>query len=222
MAAARTIKIVLTGGPGGGKTTAADMIARELGGEVVVLKETATILFEGGFPRNGGCPARRAVQRAIYRTQVELEAAVAAENPGKILLCDRGTLDGCAYWPDGGDDFFAALGTTPAGERARYDAVLFFESAAVGGLEMGRQNRFRIETTAEAAALDAALRAVWREHPRFRLVPHERSFFAKVARALAELRGALADLGYATRASAAPDVSAAGAGEAGAPSACDT
>ncbi len=176
--------IVVTGGPGGGKTTGADMIAREFPDRVVVLKETATILFEGGFPRNGGPRARRACQRAIYRTQVELEEAVAAENPERILLCDRGALDGAAYWPDGPEDFFAALGTTPERERARYDAVLFFESAAVGGRELDRRNRFRVETSDEAARLDAALRTLWREHPRFRLIPHERSFLAKVGEAL--------------------------------------
>jgi hypothetical protein len=182
------IRIVVTGGPGGGKTTGADMIGREFPDRVVVLKETATILFGGGFPRTGGVAARRACQRAIYRTQVELEEAVAAENPGKVLLCDRGTLDGCAYWPDGPDEFFAALGTTPEGERARYYAAIFFETAAAGGLEMDRRNPFRIESSADAAKLDQALRAVWAEHPRFYLVQHNRSFFAKVEEAIGIFR----------------------------------
>ncbi|NDI06057.1 MAG: hypothetical protein EBY58_07285 [Rhodobacteraceae bacterium] len=47
-------KIVLTGGPGGGKTTAADLFRRELGEKVVVVPEAATMLFSGGFPRTGG------------------------------------------------------------------------------------------------------------------------------------------------------------------------
>ncbi len=181
------IRIALTGGPGGGKTTAGDMIGREFPDRVVLLKETATILFAGGFPRLGGPRARRACQRAIYRTQVELEEAVAAENPGRVLLCDRGTVDGCAYWPEGPDDFFAALGTTLEGELARYSAVLFFESAAARGVEPDRRNPFRVETAVEAARLDAALRAVWSAHPRFRLFPHNPSFFAKVSDAIAEV-----------------------------------
>jgi hypothetical protein len=201
------VRIVLTGGPGGGKTTAADMIGREFQDRVVVLKETATLLFRGGFPRSGGIAARRAVQRAIYRVQVELEDAVAAEHPGRILLCDRGTLDGCVYWPDGIDDFFSALGTTLEGELARYHAVLFFESAAVGGLEMTSTNPFRIEPSTEAARLDAALREVWRAHPRFHLVPHHRSFMKKVASAL-EAFGALASAVPPPVASAPPPNSA--------------
>src|SRR6186713_3191320 len=47
-------RIVLTGGPGGGKTTAADLFRREIGDRVVIVPEAATILFAGGFP----APAR--------------------------------------------------------------------------------------------------------------------------------------------------------------------
>ena len=50
------LRIVLTGGPGGGKTTAADLFRRELGERVVVVPESATILFGGGFPRAGDRP----------------------------------------------------------------------------------------------------------------------------------------------------------------------
>jgi len=45
------LRIVLTGGPGGGKTTAADLFRRELGERVVLVPESATLLFMGGFPR---------------------------------------------------------------------------------------------------------------------------------------------------------------------------
>ena len=119
MSGDRPLKIVLTGGPGGGKTTAADMIARELPGRVVVLKETATLLFSGGFPRSGGPAAQRAVQRAIYR----------------------------------------------------------------------------VESTAEAARLDVALRAVWAPHPRMRHVRHDGSFLCKVIAALDAFNEIIEELG---------------------------
>jgi hypothetical protein len=187
-------RIVLTGGPGGGKTTAADMIAREFPERVRALKETATILFQGGFPRLGGAAARRACQRAIYRTQVELEEAVAAEHPGCALLCDRGTLDGCVYWPEGIEAYFAELGTTLARERGRYDAVLFFESAAAAGHDLDRGNPFRVESGEEAARLDAQLREAWAPHPRFVVIPHNHSFFGKVGAAIEVVRGILAEI----------------------------
>lgn len=42
-------RVVLTGGPGGGKTTAADLDRREIGDEVVVVPEAATLLYFGGL-----------------------------------------------------------------------------------------------------------------------------------------------------------------------------
>jgi len=62
-------------------------------------------------------------------------------------------------------------------------------------LELDRRNRFRVETSAEAARLDGALRAAWAPHPRFHLVGHRPSFFAKVAEAVAVFARLLDELG---------------------------
>ena len=53
------VRIVLTGGPGGGKTTALDLFRRELRERVVAVPESATIMFTGGFPRVDEPEARR-------------------------------------------------------------------------------------------------------------------------------------------------------------------
>ncbi len=106
-------RIVLTGGPGGGKTTAADLFRREIGEKVVIVPETATMLFKGGFPRVGEPAARMATQRAIFHAQVALEDIQSAHYPGRVLLCDRGTVDGAAFWPDDAPaGFFDSLGTS--------------------------------------------------------------------------------------------------------------
>jgi predicted ATPase len=176
-------RIVLTGGPGGGKTTAADMFRREVGERVIVVPESATMLFSGGFPRVDELAARRSAQRAIYHVQRNLEDLQSTRFPGRVLLCDRGTVDGGAYWPDPvGDelDFFASLGTTLEAELARYDAVLFFETAAVGDLSIETGNPERIESNQEAVALDGRLRELWRKHPNFVLIHHNHSFMAKI------------------------------------------
>jgi hypothetical protein len=175
-------RIVLTGGPGGGKTTAADLFRREIGDEVVIVPEAATLLFSGGFPRDPAPLAQRAAQLAIYHVQKNLEDAQAARYPGRILLCDRGTVDGAAYWPGPGTDYFRELGTTLEAEFARYDAVIFFESAAVGGIGIEGGNLVRNENLATAAALDTRLRELWCRHPRYILVPHSASFLDKVSR----------------------------------------
>jgi hypothetical protein len=186
------LRIVLTGGPGGGKTTAADLFRREIGEEVIVVPESATILFAGGFPRVHDERAERSLQHAIFHAQRSLEDIQAATYPDRILLCDRGTVDGAAYWPDGPDDFFAAQGTTHEAELTRYDAVLFFETAAVGGLRFEGGNRYRIEDEAEAVELDRRIRALWAPHPRFFLVPHNPSFLRKITMGLGILESVVA------------------------------
>lgn len=187
-------RIVVTGGPGGGKTTAADLFRRELGERVVVVPESATLLFSGGFPRREGEDARKAVQSAIYHVQRNLEDVQAAAYPGRILLCDRGTVDGAAYWPGPHHGFFAHVRSTLEAELARYDAVIFFESAAAGGLTIEGGNPARIESNAEAARLDEQLRQIWSAHPRFFFVPNDRSFFKKMTMGLAAMESIVGQL----------------------------
>lgn len=187
-------RIVLTGGPGAGKTTAADLFRREIGERVVVVPESATILFSGGFPRVTEPSALRATQTAIYHLQKNLEDVQSALFPGRILLCDRGTVDGAAYWPDEPAAFFAAMGTTEAEQLARYDAVLFFESAAVGGSRIEGGNPVRIESNDEALRLDRALWAIWSKHPRFVVVRHNPSFFRKITFGLTALESLVAEV----------------------------
>jgi predicted ATPase len=177
-------RIVLTGGPGGGKTTAADLLRRELGQRVVIVPESATILFSGGFPRSSRQDANRAAQNAIFHVQRNLEDVQSVLYPERVLLCDRGTVDGAAYWHDGEDAFFRSVGTTLAAELSRYDAVVFFETAAVAGLSIEGGNPVRCETLSQAVALDQRLRALWAQHPRFTLVPHSTSFLDKMFGAL--------------------------------------
>lgn len=181
-------RIVLTGGPGGGKTTAADLLRRELGSRIVVVPEAATILFAGGFPRSSQLDANRAAQSAIFHVQRNLEDVQSSLYPDRTLLCDRGTVDGAAYWPDGHDTFFRLQGTSLEAELSRYDAVVFFETAAVAGLSIEGGNPVRCETLTQAVELDHRLRALWSKHPRFTFVPHTRSFLEKIMGALTLLQ----------------------------------
>jgi predicted ATPase len=187
-------RIVLTGGPGGGKTTAADLFRREIGDCVVIVPEAATILFQGGFPRSREPQASRFAQTAIFHVQRHLEDVQAALFSSRTLLCDRGTVDGAAYWPGETDEYFAAVGTTLDAELARYDAVIFFETAALGGVSIEGGNPIRNESIDEAVMLDGKLRALWSRHPRFTLIPHNPSFFKKITFGLAALERIVAQL----------------------------
>lgn len=147
------------------------------------------MLFAGGFPRVDEQHARSATQRAIFHTQRALEDVQSALYPERILLCDRGTIDGAAYWPeDAPIGFFDTVGATLEEELTRYDAVLFFESAAVGDIQVEGGNPTRTEDNAEARRLDIRLRELWSKHPNFCFIPHSTSFFAKLQRGLGELQ----------------------------------
>src|SRR5688572_15222580 len=103
-------RVVLTGGPGAGKTAVLELVRQEFCLHVRVLPEAAGIIFGGGFPREATPPSLRAAQRAIFHVETELEA-LADEGNGAIVLCDRGTVDSAAYWPGPGE-LWPDVGTT--------------------------------------------------------------------------------------------------------------
>ena len=99
-------RIVLTGGPGAGKTALLELISHAFCPHVRVLPEAAGVIFGGGFPREEERESRRAAQRAICHVQRELEVVGDGHNPA-VVLCDRGTVDGVAYWPGPPEEFWS-------------------------------------------------------------------------------------------------------------------
>jgi predicted ATPase len=81
-------RVVLTGGPGAGKTTVLELIRLFFCEHVKTLPEAAGIVFGGRFPRSDRPPLRQAAQRAIYYIQRELESVAETENTA-VVLCDR-------------------------------------------------------------------------------------------------------------------------------------
>ncbi len=90
--------------------------------------------------------------------------------------------------------FFEAVGSNGEQQLGRYDAVIFFESAAVGGVSVEGGNPTRIESNEQALALDQRLREIWSEHPRFVVAPHNPLFVKKVMVGLAVLESMVAQL----------------------------
>jgi predicted ATPase len=174
-------RIVLTGGPGAGKTAVLELIRKALCHHVRVLPESAGILFGGGFPRSRAPELRRPAQRAIFYVQRELEATVCSQNYA-IVLCDRGTIDGLAYWP-GPEDMLHMLGTSLDEQLARYHAVIHLRTPA-DGVGYNFDNPLRIESPVEAAEIDERIALVWQRHPRRFEVPASTDFIAKARRAI--------------------------------------
>jgi predicted ATPase len=184
----RQRRIVLTGGPGAGKTALIELVRQSFCDHIVVLPEAAGIVFGGGFPRLDDVTHQRAAQRAIFYVQRELEAA-AEGTDAALVLCDRGTVDGAAYWPGPGE-FWPEVGTAIETELARYAAVIHLATpAATSGYN--HQNPLRVESAERAAALDTKIRHVWERHPHRWVIEADTDFFAKAARAVAILRDQL-------------------------------
>ena len=179
-------RIVLTGGPGAGKTALLELIRQSFCAHVKVLPEAASVIFGGGFPRDDDDSCRRAAQRAIFHVQRELESTGDSHNPA-IVLCDRGTVDGLAYWPGPANEFWTSVGTTIDAELGRYDAVIHLRTPA---LEQGynHQNPLRTESAAMAAEVDGRIVSAWATHPRRFMVESSADFLDKAARALEILR----------------------------------
>jgi predicted ATPase len=162
-------RIVLTGGPGAGKTVISRRIAVNDPARFVLVPEAATQVYDALRTRwdRLNLEGRRDVQRRIYQLQVEQEERLAAQHPDKVLLLDRGTIDGSAYWPEGPDDYWRDLGTTLAAQLARYDRVVWMQTcAAVGAYDGDASNTCRFEDADGAIASGNLLAMLWSGHPR--------------------------------------------------------
>lgn len=179
-------RVVLTGGPGAGKTAVLELVRRTFCQHVHVLPEAAGIVFGGGFPRGRAPELTRPAQRAIFHVERELEATVTADNAA-LVLCDRGTVDGVAYWP-GPTDFWLDVGTTLEAELARYAAVVHLRTPTTAN-GYNRSNPLRVESAEEAAAIDERIAQAWRNHPKRFEISSTDDFFEKASRAVEIIRG---------------------------------
>lgn len=175
----------MTGGPGAGKTAVLELIRQSFCVHVKVLPESAGIVFGGGFPRNENPECRRAAQRSIFYVQRELEAAGDADGPA-VILCDRGTIDGAAYWPGPGD-LWSSVGATLPEQLKRYDAVIHMRTPST---ESGynKDNPLRIESAKDATVIDDLISQLWDQHPRRFVVEASKDFLDKARRVLKLLR----------------------------------
>jgi len=181
--------VVLTGGPGGGKTAVLEMARRYFCQHVVIAPEAASIVFGGGFPRSDSPKSLRAAQRAIFHVQKALERVALENSKTSVVLCDRGTLDGLAYWPGSRQSFLEEFEIDLEKELSRYSAVVHVEVPALAwGYE---RNRIRRESVSQARMIDQRIARAWRGHPRAMTVSAQAGFLDKLAYAIELLRGEL-------------------------------
>lgn len=190
-------KIVITGGPCGGKSTAMSRIHEaftQMGYTVLFVPETATELITGGVAP-WTCGTNAEYQKCQMRLQITkeevFEQAAATMAAEKILIvCDRGLIDNKAYMTE--NEFaqvLEAMGSNEIELRDNYDAVFHLVSAAKGAEEFYTtgNNSARKETVSEAAALDDKLVSVWTGHPHFRVIDNSTDFDGKMKRLIKEI-----------------------------------
>lgn len=196
-------KIVLTGGPCAGKTTALVKITEYFSGfgyKVFNVPEVPTIFSTAGW--NYLTPNRNLYyqgERAILETQLALEnqfmrLAEVCEDP-VLIVCDRGAMDISAYIkPEEWEEITHMAGTNSNALRESYDAVLHLVSAADGAEQYytTATNATRYEQANEeglriARELDKKVIKAWTGHPHLRVINNHDDFENKLNRVLTEI-----------------------------------
>lgn len=196
-------KIVITGGPCAGKTTAMSRIQShftDLGYTVLFVPETATELITGGVAP-WTCGTNLDFQKCQMTLQLEKERIFAwggaSMTTDKLLLvCDRGAMDNKVYMTE--DDFACVLetvGCTAQELMNRYDAVFHLVTAAKGLSQFYTidNNSARIETPEQAAELDDKLLAAWTGHPHLYVIDNSTDFEDKMQRLLSQISSFLGE-----------------------------
>ena len=200
-------RIVLTGGPCAGKTTALVRVIEHfsgLGYKVFTIPEVPTMFTQAGMNYLTDNPDFfYEGEKATLEIQLALEdkfmkMAQACKAPA-VIVCDRGTMDISAYMkPDTWQEITKAVGTSTPQLRGRYDAVLHLVSAADGAEQFytTSNNASRNESADEeglriARMLDKKVIEAWTGHPHLRVINNNVDFDRKLNRVLKEISNVL-------------------------------
>jgi len=185
-------KLVLTGGPCGGKTTGQSKLAtffESIGWKVFRVPETATVLMSGGIAF-GELNQEQVLdfQFNLIKTMLTLEDTYfsmaekwncSGGQQNCLVICDRGTMDASAFISP--EEWNALLEKLELDEErmceGRYDHVVHMVSAANGAEEFYsvENNAARFEGLELARERDRKAMESWREHPYVDIVDNRKS-----------------------------------------------
>lgn len=196
-------KIVLTGGPCAGKTTALVKIMDHFtsrGFKVFTIPEVPTMFLQAGMdyltPNEAffyeGEKATLEMQLALEDKFTRIARACGER---AFIVCDRGAMDISTYLtPQQWADITQAVGVDPAELREhRYDAVLHLVSAADGAEKYytTATNLQRTEGIEKARRLDKKIIGAWNGHPHLRVINNHENFDNKLNRVIKEISNVL-------------------------------
>lgn len=207
-------RVVLTGGPCGGKTTAMSTLTERfqaLGWRVFRVPEAATMLLSGGHSfANLNKLQQYQFQAALLKLMLSLEEAFLAlarsTHEKCILLCDRGTMDCRSYMPeDEWEQLALEVGSSTLALRdERYDCVVHMVTAANGAAAFytTEGHAARSEPAAYAMELDTKIKNNWVGHPYFHIIDNSTDFNGKIRRVMSticQFVGLQGDVGLSKR-----------------------
>ena len=193
----KILRIVITGGPCGGKTSAlngiADMLENE-GYTVIICHETATGIINARITPKGnenvGTLTLRDFQKLILdeqyaKEEVRLEAAQKTDNDKVVVIFDRGILDNRAYIPfEEFEELCRDKGVTEKEIMERYDLVIHMVSCAKDKPESYNleSNEARMEGIEEARIVESNTERAWYNFPNRYIVENDCTFEEKIER----------------------------------------
>ncbi|XP_040572356.1 TRPL translocation defect protein 14 isoform X2 [Lepeophtheirus salmonis] len=189
-------KLVLTGGPCGGKTTGQARLStffEDIGWKVFRVPETATVLLSGGidFSELDEEGAMK-FQENLLKTMIQIENSffdLAKETKRNCLvICDRGTMDASAYinhqqW----ENILTSNSLDEVELRDnRYNQVVHLTSAAKGAEQFySLDHPTRNEGIELARDRDTRAAEAWVGHPYVDLVDNSSNFDTKIKKLIA-------------------------------------
>ena len=200
------LKIVLTGGPCGGKSTILSHLSQELesrGYKVITVPESATELII-----NGICPSENismdefqtfVTYNQLAKEDMFAESAKYYDSDKLVMFCDRGVFDGCAYADKDRviKKILESKNLTITDAYNRYDAVLHLVTAADGAEQFYQwndptkdsvgNNAARYESPEEARIKDKKTLDAWIGHPHLRVFDNSTDFDGKIKRVVEEV-----------------------------------
>jgi len=185
-------RLVLTGGPCGGKTTAQNRLAtffESLGWRVFRVPETATILLNGGISFALLTDEQRLeFQENLLKTMFQIEdtyfSLANTQTRNCLVICDRGAMDCSAYLPR--QDWDKILENNNLNEvdirDNRYSQVIHLVTAARGAEEhyTRSNNKARSEDLAMAVKNDILVGEAWVGHPYYEQIDNSTDFEIKM------------------------------------------
>ena len=177
-------KIALTGGPCAGKTTTISRIEEhlnDLGYHVLTINECATEIIKNGIrPFGLNAVGVYEFENEILNLQLFKEKRFKEfikyypDDTKIILLCDRGSVDVCAYL--GQENYQKMLkenNLTHEGLMNEYDLVIHMITVAVNmeNRYSNSNNKARFEDSEEAINVDNNIKEAWKDSKNLKVVP---------------------------------------------------